>query len=71
MRTFLEEDLVEDLIEKEIDRLKEDLDRALMGYKMYNTKDGIYDILEKIRKLSELKVEIQVAKTTLRKLQEL
>ncbi len=71
MRTFLEEDLMEDLIEKEIDRLKEDLDRALMGYKMYNTKDGIYDILEKIRKLSELKVEIQVAKTTLRKLQEL
>jgi len=67
MEVFLEEELTEGLILQEIDKQKDLLAEALEDFRKSAQSKRIFDIVETIQKLSELKVEVKVAKAILKK----
>ena len=68
MDVFLDEKFIEELIDREIERTIERVDEALAQRNKYMRKQQILWILEKIQKLSELKVEVRIAQAAIQRL---
>ena len=67
MDTFLEDDILEQLIDDEINALRSKMETALVEYKLQDKKDTAYEVMDKLQRLSELKVELKIARMIVRK----
>ena len=67
MDTFLEDDILEQLIDDEINELRSKMEKALVEYKFNDKKDTAYEVMDKLQRLSELKVELKIARMIVRK----